>query len=163
MVTVIPIIFGTLGIVLKNLEKRLNELEIRRKLKPSKLKPSTTKIGKGSWKKPGEIYCHSDSSGNPSVRANEKTSKVVEYLPLDLFGLNIHQFVIMVVNYIFKYLKVKVLLAYLLRIIIRIKRWGGLLWHINHCRLFNAKSSLYIYIKYIYGLVALGFMAYQPL
>ena len=23
------------------------------------------------------------------------------------------------------------------------------LWHINHCRLFNAKSSLYIYIKYI--------------
>ena len=29
------------------------------------------------------------------------------------------------------------------------------LWHINHCWLFNAKSSLhiYIYIKYIYGLV----------
>ena len=26
----------------------------------------------------------------------------------------------------------------------------GLLWHINHCRLFNAKSSLYIYIKYIW-------------
>ena len=27
-------------------------------------------------------------------------------------------------------------------------------WHINHCRLFNAKSSLYIYIKYIrFGLV----------
>ena len=66
------------------------------------------------------------------------------------------------------------------------------LWHINHCRLFNAKSSLYIYIKYIwfgwvgfygistivgylmpnplytyildiYDLVGLGFMAYQPL
>ena len=66
------------------------------------------------------------------------------------------------------------------------------LWHINHCRLFNAKSSLYIYIKYIrFGLVGfygistivgylmpnplytyilniydldwLGFMAYQPL
>ena len=35
------------------------------------------------------------------------------------------------------------------------------LWHFNHCRLFNAKSSLYIYIKYIgFGL---GFMAYQPL
>ena len=31
--------------------------------------------------------------------------------------------------------------------------WLGL-WHINHCRLFNAKSSLYIYIKYIgFGLV----------
>ena len=71
--------------------------------------------------------------------------------------------------------------------------WFGLvLWHINHCRLFNAKSSLYIYIRYIgfglvgfYGistivgylmpnplytyildildLVWLGFMAYQPL
>ena len=28
------------------------------------------------------------------------------------------------------------------------------LWHINHCRSFNAKSSLYIYIKYIgFGLV----------
>ena len=35
--------------------------------------------------------------------------------------------------------------------------WVGLgwfLWHINHWMLFNAKSSLYIYIKYIgYGLV----------
>ena len=28
--------------------------------------------------------------------------------------------------------------------------FGWLLWHINHCRLFNAKSSLYIYIKYIW-------------
>ncbi len=28
--------------------------------------------------------------------------------------------------------------------------WFGLvLYHINHCRLLNAKSSLYIYIKYI--------------
>ena len=69
---------------------------------------------------------------------------------------------------------------------------GCVLWHINHCRLFNAKSSLYIYIKYIgfalvgfygistivgylmpnplkayitnmYDLVWLDFMAYQPL
>ena len=36
--------------------------------------------------------------------------------------------------------------------------WFGLvwfLWHINHCRLFSAKSSLYIYIKYMiwFGLV----------
>ena len=38
--------------------------------------------------------------------------------------------------------------------------WFGLvLWHINHYRLFNAKSSLYIYIKDIW----FGFMAYQPL
>ena len=30
--------------------------------------------------------------------------------------------------------------------------FGWVLWHINHCRLFNAKSFLYIYIKYIYHL-----------
>ena len=70
--------------------------------------------------------------------------------------------------------------------------FGCVLWHINRCRLFNTKSSLYIYIKYIwfgwvgfyglstivgylmpnplytyilniYDLVGLGFMAYQPL
>ena len=27
---------------------------------------------------------------------------------------------------------------------------GLVLWHINHCRLFNAKTSLYIYTKYIW-------------
>ena len=66
------------------------------------------------------------------------------------------------------------------------------LWHIKHCRLFNAKSSLYIYIEYIgfclvcffgisdvlsylmsnpvykyilniYAFVCLGSMAYQAL
>ena len=36
------------------------------------------------------------------------------------------------------------------------------LWHINHCRLFNAKN-LYTYILDIYNLVWFGFMAYQPL
>ena len=36
---------------------------------------------------------------------------------------------------------------------------GWVLWHINDCRLFNTKSFLYIYIKYIW-LVWLGFMAY---
>ena len=70
--------------------------------------------------------------------------------------------------------------------------FGWVLWHINHCWLFNAKSSLYIYTKHIgfglvrfygistivgylmpnplytcilniYNLVWLGFMAYQPL
>ena len=69
---------------------------------------------------------------------------------------------------------------------------GRVSWHINHYRLFNAKSSLYKYIKYIgfglvgfygistgvgysmpnplytyisnmYDLVGLGFMAHQPL
>ena len=68
--------------------------------------------------------------------------------------------------------------------------FGLILWHINYCRLFNAKSSftyilniydlvgfygisnivgylmpnpLYTYILNIYDLVWLGFMAYQPL
>ena len=70
--------------------------------------------------------------------------------------------------------------------------FGWVLWHINHSWLFNAKSSLYIYIKYIgislvefygistivgylmpnhlytyildiYDLIWLGFMAYQSL
>ena len=27
--------------------------------------------------------------------------------------------------------------------------FGWVLWHINHCRLFNAKTYSYIYIKYI--------------
>ena len=32
--------------------------------------------------------------------------------------------------------------------------FGLVLWHINHCGLFNAKSSSYIYIKYVgFGLV----------
>ena len=32
--------------------------------------------------------------------------------------------------------------------------FGWLLWYINRCRLFNAKSCLYIYIEYIgFGLV----------
>ena len=39
-----------------------------------------------------------------------------------------------------------------------------LFWYINYCWLFNAKSSLYLYIKYIgFVLVGLGFMTYQPL
>ena len=33
---------------------------------------------------------------------------------------------------------------------------GCFLWHINHCRYFNDKSSLYIYIKYI-GFSLVGF------
>ena len=41
--------------------------------------------------------------------------------------------------------------------------FGWVLWHINHCTLFNAKSSLYIYIKYIWFGFVWFFMAYQPL
>ena len=49
------------------------------------------------------------------------------------------------------YLMPNPLYTYILNIMI----WFGLiLWHINHCRLFNARSSWYIYIKYIwFGLV----------
>ena len=46
------------------------------------------------------------------------------------------------------------------------KKFGwlvGFYLHHNHCRLFNDKSFLYIYILNIYDLVWLGFMAYQPL
>ena len=41
-------------------------------------------------------------------------------------------------------------LFHLLNCLITTASW--VLWHINHCRLFNAKSGLYIYIKYIYDL-----------
>ena len=46
------------------------------------------------------------------------------------------------------YLILKPLYTYILNIYDLV----GFLWHINHCRLFNTESSLYIYIKYI-GLV----------
>ena len=36
-----------------------------------------------------------------------------------------------------------------IKLVLRCKGYGLVLWHINHCRLFTAKSSLYIYIKYI--------------
>ena len=38
---------------------------------------------------------------------------------------------------------------------------GWVLWHINHCRLFNAKSSLYIYILNIYDLVLFGLVLWH--
>ena len=42
--------------------------------------------------------------------------------------------------------------------------FGWVLWHINYCWLFNAESSLYIYIEYIgFGWVGLGFIVYQSL
>ena len=49
--------------------------------------------------------------------------------------------------------------------------FGWVLWHINHCRQFNAKSSSYIYIKYIgFGFVGfygisniVGYLIQNPL
>ena len=54
---------------------------------------------------------------------------------------------------------------YLLTYIKIYRIWfGWVLRHINHCWLFNAKSSLYIYIYIEYiGSVLVGFIAYQPL
>ena len=38
---------------------------------------------------------------------------------------------------------------------------GWVLWHINHYRLFKAKSYLFIHIKYIwFGLVGLGWVGF---
>ena len=37
--------------------------------------------------------------------------------------------------------------------------FGWVLWHINHCRLFNAKSSLYIYI--IYDMIWFGWVLWH--
>ena len=49
--------------------------------------------------------------------------------------------------------------------------FGWVLWHINHCRLCNAKFSLYIYIKYtwfglvgFYGIsITVGYLMANPL
>ena len=49
--------------------------------------------------------------------------------------------------------------------------FGWVLWHINHCKLFNVESSLYIYIKYIrfdlvgfYGISTIvGYLMPNPL
>ena len=42
--------------------------------------------------------------------------------------------------------------------------WVGWVYGISTlCRLFNAKSSLYVHILNIYALVGFSFMAYQPL
>ena len=50
-------------------------------------------------------------------------------------------------------------------------KFGWVLWHINHCRLFNAISSLYTYIRYIgfslvefYGIsTIIGYLNRNPL
>ena len=63
-----------------------------------------------------------DEDNSPKT-LNDKISTIVDYLiqnPLYTYTLNIYMI------------------------------WfGWALWHINNCWLFNAKSSLYIYIKYI--------------
>ena len=52
------------------------------------------------------------------------------------------------------YLMLNALYTYILNIY-DLVWFGWVLWHINHCKLFYAKSSLYIYVKYI-GLCLVG-------
>ena len=123
---------------------------------------------------------------NPCRLFNTKSSLYIyiKYIWFGLVGFN-------GISTIVGYLMPNPLYKYILNIY-DLVGLGWVLWHINNCRLFNAKSSLYIYIKYIwfgwvgfngistivgylmpnplykyilniYDLVGLGFMAYQPL
>ena len=60
-----------------------------------------------------------------------------------------HLLLISVYTYICIYIYIKYTYIYLIYMI----GFSWVLWHINHCRLFNAKFSLYINIEYIYNWV----------
>ena len=68
-VMVIPIAVGALGTVPKDLEKRLRELKIKRRIE----RPSRSKYLKES-KKLKETCCHSDFSEKPPVKTRMKNS-----------------------------------------------------------------------------------------
>ena len=72
-ITVIPITDETLGTVSKNLEKRLDELEVSGRIETIQ----TTALLKSArvffLKSPAESCCHSDSSELISVRAGQKS------------------------------------------------------------------------------------------
>ena len=82
---------------------------------------------------------------NPSRLFNSKSSLYM-YIRYIRFGLVWFKGISTTVGYLMP----NPLYTYILNI------WfGWVLWHINHCRLLNAKSSLYINIKYIwFGLVS---------
>ena len=67
-VKMIPIVVGALETVPKNLEKRLNELEIKGELKPSRPQQYLEEF----WRLE-ETCCHSDFSEKPTVKADMKT------------------------------------------------------------------------------------------
>ena len=69
--------------------------------------------------------------------------------PLYTYMLNIYDLVWFDgISTIVGYLMPNPLYTYMLNIYDLV--WFGLvLWHINHCRLYNPKFSLYVYIKYI--------------
>ena len=148
--------------------------------------------------KQGSIKSHflslwNDATWSPGSLANTLPTRLVSrlksfflYIKYIGFGLVGFYGILTIVGY----LKPKPLYSYIFNIYMI---WfGWVLWHINHCRLFNAKSSLCICIKYtwfglvgfygistivgylmpnllytyilnIYNLVGLGFIAYQPL
>ena len=62
-VTVIPIVVGALGTVPKTLKKRLEELEIRRRIEATVLRSARI------LRKPEETSCHSNSSEIPAANA----------------------------------------------------------------------------------------------
>ena len=72
-VTVIPIVVGTLGMVPKGLEKRLEEVEIRGRIEIIQ----TTALLKLAriLKRVLETCCHSNSSRHEPVRAGVKNSQ----------------------------------------------------------------------------------------
>ena len=81
-------------------------------------------------------------------------STIIGYLmlnPVYTYILNIYDLVWFYgISIIVGYLMPNPLYTYILNVYMI---WFGLvLWHINHCMLLNAKSSLYIYIRCIYDL-----------
>ena len=89
--------------------------------------------------------------------------------PLYTYILNIYDLVgFYGISTIIGYLMPNLVYTYILNIYDLL---GWVLWHINHYRLFNAKSCLYIYIEYIwFGLVGfydistiLGYLMPNPL
>ena len=54
-----------------------------------------------------------------------------------------YQILIYIYIYIYIYYSVKKVKCSISKIVFGLIRFGWILWHINHCRLFNAKSILY--------------------
>ena len=79
--TLIPVVVRVLGRVLKNLEKRLIELEIREKeSRPSRSQQCQDQLEflKVFWRSE-ETYCHLISNENMPVRDDTKNSQEVKY------------------------------------------------------------------------------------
>ena len=76
-VTVIQVVFGTLGTISKCLEKKLEELKIRGRIKTI----WTTALLRTAryleeCRKPEEIYCYLDSSEKPQIKTGVKNLQI---------------------------------------------------------------------------------------